>query len=135
MDKIILKVARESSKIVIIGGSRSGKTPLSEELGAELAFKVIHTDDFIKDFVEDLKTIKSEVKKYDEFILEGVQAVRVLRSGVREGDFFADLVIDLGGYDSSQGRGLKTILEDYKNIMRNNYKGGFHPVYIYGKPE
>jgi len=113
------------NRIAIVGGADSGKTTLATELGELLDIRVLHTDDFISfGYVGALGEINKNLEP--PVIVEGIQAVRVLRYGAIHGGWLADVVIDLGGYGDFLG--LATILEDYKKVMRNNYQE--HPIYI-----
>lgn len=124
--KDIYEHCKGANNIVIIGGGGVGKTPLASELAELLDYRVLRTDDY-KDFgyVAALGEIQKDLSP-SPVIVEGIQGVRVLRSGAISGEWLADVVIDLGGYGGFLG--LATILGDYKKIMKNNYT--IHPLYI-----
>lgn len=75
-------------RIVIAGGPRTGKSTLFRSLALDFAV-AIGTDDFMDrpwDAVPD--AIVDVLEKHDEFLLEGVNAARVLRRWIRDRQTF-----------------------------------------------
>jgi len=73
--------AKQHKKIAIVGGPKAGKTTLS------LAVKdrhVLHTDDYINmDWDRVPQQIIDDLAEHDTFLVEGVQAARALRKGLK----------------------------------------------------
>lgn len=112
---LIQLIARISlaKKVVIVGPPCAGKTFLTEELQKRAfpeagpltpnEFKYIHTDNYIdpekNNFEEAMYKVKKDVETCIEheipFIVEGIQAARLLRKGIELGDFNPDLIIKL----------------------------------------
>lgn len=100
-DKKLAAEIRDKRVIVIAGRPQVGKTTLAKSLAMHLGRPVLHTDDYIhqfsfKDAAANLIEIAKGFPWSHEplgFIVEGVQALRMLRTGEREGTWKPDLVI------------------------------------------
>lgn len=103
--------------IVIIGNPATGKTMLArliaDRIGMYAAWKIVHTDDYIKEGEKDgykqaLYDMISDLQKiHIPLIIEGVQGYRLLRKGVEgwEGwHFYPDIVIELTATDEQVKR-------------------------------
>ena len=74
------KILARHKRIAIVGGPRTGKTTLVEEV---MGRRIIHTDDFMDlEWKEVPDAIIEEVELLDDFVVEGVQAARALRKGM-----------------------------------------------------
>lgn len=86
------------NKIVIVGLFATGKSTLVNEIvKMNTGFKIYHTDDFIQ-YQQNLQMRfllnKINIDKPAKFIVEGAKAYSLLRSGVRDNNFYPDLVIN-----------------------------------------
>lgn len=98
--------------IVIIGNPATGKTTLArliaDRIGMYAAWKIVHTDDYIKEGEKDgykqaLYDMIADLQKiHVPLIIEGVQGYRLIRKGVEgwEGwNFYPEIVIELTATD------------------------------------
>lgn len=123
-------MAEQSMKIAICGGPRTGKTTFAKRLGAELGLRVVSTDQFIKfawDVVPDM--VIAELAPLSGWILEGVQAARVLRRWFNSppsvekpslhGVYWLEKSFsDLSDGQRSLGKGVATVFADVRPILR-----------------
>lgn len=91
-------IKQGENKIVIVGLFATGKTTLVNEIiKFHPDYKVYHTDDFIQ-YQPNLQMKflynKLMLDKPQKFIVEGCKAYSLLRTGLRENNFFPDLVIN-----------------------------------------
>ena len=78
--------------IAVCGFTRSGKSIIAKEIAERINYQYSPTDDYLEfDFVEQAGMIISDIGP--KSVLCGMQTPRVLRKGLREGTYAADLVI------------------------------------------
>lgn len=82
-------------RIVIVGLPATGKSTLADQLMVEHPdFTLFRTDDYIQyGFRDSLFVLQGDVWMREKIIVEGVQAYRMLIAGVRDDNFYPDLVI------------------------------------------
>lgn len=98
-------------KIVIVGLFATGKTTLVNKLLNEQQvmqdhkYVVYHTDDFLQyDRKLQMRFLLNKINldKPDRYIIEGAAAYRLLISGVKENNFYPDLVIQCLASDGTR---------------------------------
>ena len=113
-----------SGQVVILGGPRSGKTTLSEELGIE---NVYHTDDLISKYgwTEASDIVAGWMNVPGPWIVEGTIAVRGLRKflalheGIKPCDkviFRSESYVKLTSQQQNMADGIETI---FSEIVQN----------------
>lgn len=76
------------TRIVIAGGPRTGKSTLFRSMALDYAMAV-GTDDFMdRQWADVPDAVIDVLQKHDEWLLEGVNAARVLRRWIRDRDDF-----------------------------------------------
>ncbi len=79
----------EHKKILIVGYPRAGKTKYSESFDG-----VTHTDNYMKfGFKEQIYEILEDIKDKDEWIIEGIQGIRLFRKMLQRNESLPDLVV------------------------------------------
>ena len=110
-----MKSLQRYNRIAIVGGPRTGKTTLSKKFEGQ--WDVICTDAW-KHLPWHLQPVKitEACQGSERFVLEGVQAARVLRRGLE-----VDLVVfldaphvPLSGKQESMTKGIKTIFSQWR---------------------
>ena len=121
--KKLIKICKKYKTIVIYGYTKSGKVIIAKELAKQLNCKLIISDNYKRlGFYKGMYYIRDVIKDNDEqIIIEGVQSGRILRKGVQNNDFFADLVIELE-------INYKSIIECYYKT-NESYKLKYNRVY------
>lgn len=114
-------------RIVICGGARAGKTTLAHRLSAETGLRVISTDSYIGvpwDSVPEVVILS--IKHAPDWILEGVQAARVLRRWLRTAPDEAQVtrvywlgrpVVERTGKQESSAKGVSTVFESIRGEL------------------
>lgn len=134
--------------IVVCGFAKTGKYPIAKKLAESLGRHLIISDDFgIEDF-ETFKNISTlAYNRQTPVVIEGVLSFRLLRKGLQENTFHADLILktecdentikyfyNQDGEASKINRvmgfnnGLKSIWDEYREILKNN-PGVRRPIY------
>lgn len=90
---MIVEDILKADKIVVVGFPWAGKTELVNRIGD--GREVIHTDAYIdrvpwKQQAEFFIELLKDKKRY---FLEGIQGFRVLRTGLRDGNYKPDLIV------------------------------------------
>lgn len=81
-------------RIVICGGPRVGKTSLAQRLAQESGLPVVSTDNFIGvPWGSVPETVILSVKYAEDWILEGIQATRVLRKWLQTAPLEARITV------------------------------------------
>ena len=98
-------------RIAIVGRPKVGKTTLGLELSRKLGLKLVGTDDYIgaSSFDDMPHLINKSLEDERTFILEGVQAARCLKYGLR-----VDVVLYLDSKDvplEARHKGLASMVE------------------------
>jgi len=85
--------------IVIVGGPKSGKSIIADQVYIQTNSYRLESDNYITgDFKGDLSQFMDDINALKEIkmlIISGVQTPRLLRKGVEENDFHADVIIKL----------------------------------------
>lgn len=69
-----------SNRVLIVGGPKTGKTTLADQLSKSNGYPVTHTDDFIeKGWSEASAHVAELLQKPGPWIIEGVAGTRALR--------------------------------------------------------
>lgn len=78
------------NKLLICGYPRAGKTEYSKQFE-----NVIHTDDYMEkyDFKEVIYKILEDIKDKDDWVIEGIQCVRLFRKMLQTGESLPEKVI------------------------------------------
>lgn len=100
----LIELCKDKKYIVIYGYTKSGKVIVGRELAKALNRRLIISDDYIPEgWKVNMYVIRDIIRKNPDemIIIEGVQSGRLLRKGVENGDFFADLVIHIEINDES----------------------------------
>lgn len=119
-------------KIAICGGPRTGKSTFATRLAADYDLPVVSTDQFIKfawDVVPNL--VIEELRQKDGWILEGIQAARVLRRWFNMPAGFAKpnlhavywldkALVDLTPGQASLTKGVATVFADVRPVLRKS---------------
>jgi adenylate kinase family enzyme len=105
-----------SRKIAIVGRPKVGKTTLAKKLARELGINIHHTDDSIGeiDFKDADKYWINRLQEQENYIVEGVQVARMLRSGARDKSWTPDKVyiVDATHSTEPKHRGLAALCND-----------------------
>lgn len=86
----MIQIESNIKSILIVGLPATGKTTFAAKLSeAYPRFKLFHTDDYIKyGFKESVYKLQEDTPAYEQLIIEGVQAYRLLKNGYQ-----CDLII------------------------------------------
>ena len=98
VDRLVGDGFLPGSIFTLTGSPGSGKTTYADSLPAT---EVFHTDDFmhIGEFKEFPERMIDLLKGEAEYIVEGVQVARMLRTGHRQGTWIPDHVVMMQGGD------------------------------------
>jgi GTPase SAR1 family protein len=104
-------ITKKDNKIVVIGYSATGKTTLTNVISQIYTeYKIFHTDDYQEyGFEGSLYTmmLDLEVCTSPKILVEGIQGARLLRKGVQQNSFFADLIIIVEASMATRARRYK----------------------------
>lgn len=123
-------------RVVICGGPKTGKTTLGTKMSEDLRIPLVSTDGYINYPWEDVPDeIIRVLESLDEFVLEGVQAARVLRRWYKREDPRIDKVywlerpfVQLSDRQKSMGKGISTVFKDVRpHLNASGVKVEGHP--------
>jgi shikimate kinase len=129
-------INENENTVVIVGPPAAGKTTLSDQLATDYPdYHIYHTDDYISyGFEQSVYKLLEEIRTdgHKKIIIEGIQSARILRKGIEQNSFYADLVIkievepeelykryylrDKKSYPIATAKGIETVFNNYLSM-------------------
>lgn len=139
----IIQACQQASTIVIVGPPKSGKSIIANQVYMQTDSYRLQTDQCItQGFAGDLEQFFTDIETLLEeksLVISGVQTPRLLRKGLKENKFHADLIIkvecsdhtieyayrEAGEEDKIQGalalkKTISKIYQEYLSLIQDN---------------